>query len=158
MEENAEKVVKLLQEQKLHISTAESLTGGMLASAIVDIGGASNVFEEGYITYSDNVKHKVLGVSEADLKKYTAVSSVVAKQMAEGTVKITGSDIAVATTGYAGPGDAKDGTPAGTVYIGVFYKGKTDVKKFCFDGDRNSVRRQTVTEALNMTREKLEYV
>ena len=80
--ESAKKVVKLLKEQKLHISTAESLTGGMLASAIVDVEGASNVFKEGYITYSDDVKHKVLGVSENDLKKYTAVSSIVAKQMA----------------------------------------------------------------------------
>lgn len=156
--ESAKKVVKLLKEQKLHISTAESLTGGMLASAIVDVEGASNVFKEGYITYSDDVKHKVLGVSENDLKKYTAVSSIVAKQMAEGTVKITGSDIAVATTGYAGPDAADDGTKAGTVYIGIFYKGETDVRKFCFNGDRNSVRKQTVIKALNITSEKLSNV
>ncbi|HBA98132.1 MAG TPA: damage-inducible protein CinA [Lachnospiraceae bacterium] len=153
--EIAEKIVNILKEQGLHISTAESLTGGMLASSIVDIGGASEVFEEGYITYSDAVKHKVLGVSKDCLEKYTAVSSVVAKQMAEGTAQITGSDITVATTGYAGPGNADDGTPAGTVYIGVFYKEKTDVRKFCFDGDRNSVRRQTVSEALKMAAEKL---
>lgn len=153
--EIAEKVVKLLKKQGLHISTAESLTGGMLASSLVDIIGASDVFVEGYITYSDTVKHKVLGVSENDLEKYTAVSSVIAKQMTEKTAKITGSDIAVATTGYAGPDSAEDGTPAGTVYIGVFYKGETDVRKFIFDGDRNSVRRQVVSEALKMAWEKL---
>lgn len=153
--EIAERIVKFLKEQKLHISTAESLTGGMLASVIVDISGASDVFEEGYITYSDAVKHKILGVDETALKEYTAVSSVVARQMAEGVARITGSDIAIATTGYAGPSDADDGTPAGTVYIGVFYNGISDVKKFCFKGDRNGVRRQTVYEALNMAAEKL---
>ncbi|MCI9077512.1 MAG: CinA family protein [Lachnospiraceae bacterium] len=148
--ENAEKAVVLLKEQGLHISTAESLTGGMLASCIVDVSGASEVFEEGYVTYSDAVKHKVLGVNEADLKEYTAVSSVAARQMAEGTAKLSGSDITVATTGYAGPGAAEDGTPAGTVYICVYYKGKTDVRKYCFKGNRNEVRRDTVQEALKL--------
>ncbi len=153
--EIAERVVKILKKRKLHISTAESLTGGMLASSIIDVSGASDVFEEGYITYSDAVKHKVLDVDETALKEYTAVSSVVAKQMAEGTARITGSDIAIATTGYAGPSDAEDGTPAGTVYIGVFYDGISDIRKFCFNGDRNDIRRQTVYEALNMAAEKL---
>ncbi|MFG6329535.1 MAG: CinA family protein [Lachnospiraceae bacterium] len=148
--EDTEKMVKMLKEQGLHISTAESLTGGMLASCIVDVSGASEVFEEGYITYSDAVKHKVLGVSEADLKEYTAVSSTVAKQMAEGTAKLSGSDITVATTGYAGPGAAEDGTPAGTVYICVYYKGTTDVRKYCFEGNRNEVRRHTVSEAVKL--------
>ena len=153
--ENAEKLVKLLKEQGLHISTAESLTGGMLASCIVDVAGASDVFEEGYITYSDAVKHKVLGASEKDLKEYTAVSSVIAGQMAEGTAKVSGSDITIATTGYAGPGAAEDGTPAGTVYIGVFYKGETDIRKFCFDGSRNDVRKQAVNEAVKLALQKL---
>jgi len=153
--ELAEELVKLLKEQKLHISTAESLTGGMLASSIVDVAGASDVFEEGYITYSDAVKHKVLSVSEKDLGKYTAVSSIVAGQMAEGTAKVSGSDITIATTGYAGPGDAEDGTPAGTVYIGIFYKGVTDVRKFCFSGSRNDVRRQTASEAIKLAQQRL---
>ncbi len=145
--ENAEKLVKLLKEQGLHISTAESLTGGMLASCIVDVSGASEVFEEGYVTYSDAVKHKVLGVSKADLEKYTAVSSIVAAQMAEGTAKLSGSDI---TAGYAGPGAAEDGTPAGTVYICVYYKGTPDVRKYCFEGERNEVRQQVVLEAVKL--------
>lgn len=155
--EIAEELVKLLKEQKLHISTAESLTGGMLASCIVDVAGASDVFEEGYITYSDAVKHKVLGVNKEDLNEYTAVSSIVAGQMAEGTAKVSGSDITVATTGYAGPGAAEDGTPAGTVYIGIFYKGETDIRKFCFDGSRNDVRKQTAGEAIKLTIQKLKY-
>lgn len=148
--ETIAEVVKLLKEKKLHISTAESLTGGMLASCIVDVPGASEVFEEGYITYSDAVKHKVLGVNADDLEKYTAVSSVVAKQMAEGTAKVSGSDITVATTGYAGPDAAEDGTPAGTVYICVFYKGMADARKYSFDGSRNSVRQHTVEEAVKL--------
>lgn len=150
MLEIAEELAGLLKERGLHVSTAESITGGMLASAIVDVAGASDVFEEGYITYSDAVKHKVLGVSNASLKEFTAVSSVVAKQMAEGTARVSGTGLAVVTTGYAGPGSAEDGTPAGTVYIGVFYKGQTDVKKYCFEGDRNSVRAQAVEEALKL--------
>lgn len=153
--EIAEELVKLLKKQKLHISTAESLTGGMLASSFVDVAGASDVFEEGYITYSDAVKHKVLGASEEDLKEYTAVSSVIAGQMAEGAAKVSGSDITIATTGYAGPGAAEDGTPAGTVYIGVFYNGETDIRKFCFDGSRNDVRKQTVDEAIKLALQKL---
>lgn len=148
--EIAEEVVKLLKEQKIHISTAESLTGGMLASCIVDVPGASEVFEEGYITYSDAVKHKVLGVNEDDLKKYTAVSSVVAKQMAEGAARVSGSEIAVATTGYAGPDAAEDGTPAGTVYICVYYKGMADARKYNFEGSRNNVRQRTVEEAVKL--------
>lgn len=153
--EIAEELVKLLKKQKLHISTAESLTGGMLASSLVDVAGASDVFEEGYITYSDAVKHKVLGASEEDLKEYTAVSSVIAGQMAEGAAKVSGSDITIATTGYAGPGAAEDGTPAGTVYIGVFYNGETDIRKFCFDCSRNDVRKQTVDEAIKLALQKL---
>ena len=153
--EIAEELVKLLKKQKLNISTAESLTGGMLASSLVDVAGASDVFEEGYITYSDAVKHKVLGASEEDLKEYTAVSSVIAGQMAEGAAKVSGSDITIATTGYAGPGAAEDGTPAGTVYIGVFYNGETDIRKFCFDGSRNDVRKQTVDEAIKLALQKL---
>lgn len=148
--EIAEEVVKILKEQKIHISTAESLTGGMLASCIVGVPGASEVFEEGYITYSDAVKHKVLGVNEDDLKKYTAVSSVVAKQMAEGAARVSGSGIAVATTGYAGPDAAADGTPAGTVYICVYYKGAADARKYSFEGSRNNVRKRTVEEAINL--------
>lgn len=148
--ENAEKVVKLLKKRGLHISTAESLTGGLLASCIVGVSGASEVFEEGYVTYSDAVKHKVLGVSKADLEEYTAVSSVVAIQMAEGTAKLSGSDITVATTGYAGPGAAEDGTPAGTVYICVYYKGTPDVRKYCFKGNRNELRQQVVEEAVKL--------
>jgi len=155
LEKTAEEVVKLLKEQGLFISTAESLTGGMLASSIVGIAGASDVFAEGYITYSDAVKHKVLDVGQTALKEYTAVSSIVAGQMAEGVAKAAGTKIAVSTTGYAGPGAADGSTPAGTVYIGIFYKGNTCTKKFCFKGDRNSVRCQTVYEALKMVKEKL---
>ncbi|MCX4326326.1 MAG: CinA family protein [Lachnospiraceae bacterium] len=148
--ETVAEIVKLLKEQKTHISTAESLTGGMLASCIVSVPGASEVFEEGYITYSDAVKHKVLGVSEDDLKKYTAVSPVVAKQMAEGAARVSGSGLAVATTGYAGPDAAEDGTPAGTVYICVYYKGIADTRKYSFKGSRNNVRQRTVEEAVKL--------
>ncbi len=152
----AKKLVELLTEKGLHISTAESCTGGMIASSIVDISGASEVFEEGYVTYSDRVKQKVLGVRKETLEKYTAVSSETATEMAEGTCRVTGSDITVSSTGYAGPYDADDGTPAGTVYIGICYQGVTESHHYQFKGDRQEVRQQAVENALKQAVEMIE--
>lgn len=146
----AEELVKCLREKGLHIATAESCTGGLVAASIVDVSGASEVFEEGYITYSDFVKIKNLGVSPDTIKKFTAVSSPTAEEMAEGAAKKSRADAAVSVTGYAGPDAAEDGTPPGTVYIGVYYGGHAQGYHFRFDGDRNEVRRQTVEEALSL--------
>lgn len=146
----AEKLVQCLREHKMHIATAESCTGGLIAASIVDVSGASDVFEEGYITYSDFVKIKNLGVSPETIKKYTVVSSPVAEEMAEGAAKKSRADAAVSVTGYAGPDAAEDGTPPGTVYIGIYYDGHARGYHFRFEGDRNEVRRQTVDEALSL--------
>ena len=146
----AEELVQLLKEKKLHIATAESCTGGLVASSLVDVAGASEVFEEGYVTYSDFVKAKNLGVSPETLKKYTAVSCPVAEEMAEGAAKKSRADVAVSVTGYAGPDAAEDGTPAGTVYIGVFYQNHVQGYHFRFEGDRSEVRTQAVQEALSL--------
>lgn len=155
MKDIAKQVIDELRLKGLHISTAESCTGGMVAAAIVDISGASDVFEEGYITYSDRVKHKVLGVDTEILEKYTAVSSETAIQMAEGAARISGTDIAVSVTGYAGPYDGEDGTKAGTVYIGTFYNGMGRAERFLFQGDRTAVREQAVNMALKLVFERL---
>lgn len=152
----AEEVVHLLKEKKLHISTAESCTGGMIASGIVDVSGASDVFEEGYVTYSNRVKMKLLGVKKSTLDKYTVVSHETAKEMAVGTFKATGSDITISVTGYAGPYDGDDGTPAGTVYIGSYYNGKAVSKYYHFSGDRQQVRKQAVMKAYELVLERLE--
>lgn len=151
----AEQVVNILKEKKIHISTAESCTGGMIAASIVDISGASDVFEEGYVTYSNRVKSKLLDVKEETIEKYTVVSSEVAKEMASGVAKASGAEITVSVTGYAGPYDADDGTPAGTVYIGTFYRGISDAKHYKFDGDRQAVRKQAVIQAFDDVLERL---
>ncbi len=155
MKDIAKQVIDELRLKELHISTAESCTGGMVAAAIVDVSGASDVFEEGYITYSDRVKHKVLGVDTDLLEKYTAVSSEAAIKMAEGAAHVSGVDIAVSVTGYAGPYDGDDGTKAGTVYIGTFYKGTSRADKFLFKGGRLAVREQSVSKALELVLERL---
>ena len=111
-----ETLVFELKKRKMHISTAESCTAGLVAATIVDVSGASEVFEEGYITYSDRVKQKVLHVPGEVLKVHTAVSRQTAEWMAKGVHTVTESEITISVTGYAGPFDAEDGTKAGTVY------------------------------------------
>lgn len=156
MKTEKERLVALLQEKKYHVSTAESCTGGLIASAIVDVPGASEVFEEGYITYSDGVKEKLLGVLSETIEAYTVVSGEVAKEMALGTQKRTSSELTISATGYAGPDDAEDGTKAGTVYIGTCYLGKPEAKRFWFQGGRKQVREQAVSEAIRFALERIE--
>ena len=151
----AEKLVQCLQEKGLQITTAESCTGGMIASKIVDVSGASLVFEEGYITYSNRVKEKVLEVSSDTISKYSVVSHEVAEEMAAGIQRKTQADIAISITGYAGPEPADDGTPAGTVYIGICYQKQTKSQHFCFAGTRQEVREQAAQEALALALDTL---
>jgi PncC family amidohydrolase len=148
-------LVQALCQKGYHVSTAESCTGGMVAAAIVDVAGASNVFEEGYVTYSNRVKEKLLGVSPETLEKYTAVSAQTAEEMAAGTQERTGSELTIAVTGYAGPDDAEDGTKAGTVYIGTSFCGRVQARGFLFDGDRKAVRQQAAKEALSFALERI---
>lgn len=146
----AEELIQCLKDKEFHIATAESCTGGLLAAALVDVAGASQVFEEGYITYSDFVKAKNLGVSPETLKNYTAVSCPVAEEMAEGAAKKSRAQVAVSVTGYAGPDAAEDGTPAGTIYIGVYYQEHVQGYHLRLEGDRNEIRRQAVQEAVSL--------
>lgn len=155
METCSERLVQKLKEKGFHVSTAESCTGGMIAAAIVDVPGASDVFEEGYITYSNRVKEKILGVLPETIEAYTVVSSQVAEQMASGVQAKTGSELAISVTGYAGPLDAEDGTKAGTVYIGTCYQGKVCAKGFLFEGDRKQIRTQAAGEALRFALERI---
>lgn len=155
MRQAAQNLLDVLKQQKLHISMAESCTGGMMASTLVDLSGASDVFEEGYVTYSNRVKQKILGVKSETLEQYTVVSSQVAAEMAEGVHNRTGADLTIAVTGYAGPDDGEDGTPAGTVYIGTWYAGDTQSRHYHFEGDRNSCRRQAVETAYTFALERI---
>lgn len=156
MEEIGEILVRTLAEMGLTISTAESCTGGMLASAIVDVPGVSQVYDEGFITYSNEAKIKYLKVNSEILEKFGAVSEEVVRQMADGCMKETGSDVAVVTSGIAGPGGGTQEIPVGTVYIACSYKDVVTARAFKFDGDRYEIRRQAVNEAIRMTLELLE--
>ncbi len=146
-----ETVVKLLKKHKLTVSMAESCTGGMVASTIINVSGASEVIHEAYITYCDEAKNKILGVHEDTLKTYSAVSKEVAYEMAKGCAKASGSNAALSVTGVAGPNNDGD-KPAGLVYIGCHLNGQTKVEEYHFRGNRDKVRHSAVVRALDMIR------
>lgn len=130
--------------------TAESLTGGGIGAALTAIPGSSEVYKGGVISYTNQVKHKILGVPMETLEKYGAVSEPTAKAMAKGVRRVLDADIAVSVTGLAGPGGDEYGNPVGTVFIGYSDENQTVVKPFLFEGDREAVRNQTIEAALNL--------
>lgn len=148
-----EVIVKMLEERDMTLSTAESCTGGMLSSRLINVAGVSEVYKEGFITYSNEAKHKYLGVSEDVLGTYGAVSQETAVQMAEGCAKQTGSDVALITTGIAGPDGGTLEKPVGLVYISCYYKGKTYVQELHLNGNRAKVREQATARALILLRD-----
>lgn len=139
--ENAEKLVNLLIEKKLHITTAESCTGGMVASRIVDVANASKVFNVAYVTYANEAKEKYLNVDSKTIEKYGVVSEEVTKQMALGALKEANADISIVTSGIAGPTGGAEYKPVGMVCFGVGIKDNvyTSTKYFGNIG-RNKVR------------------
>lgn len=148
-----EAAVEMLKEHHLKVATAESCTGGLIAKRITDVPGASEVFECGIISYANGIKHKVLGVSEDDLNKYGAVSEPVAKQMAQGALKVSGADIAVSVTGIAGPDSDSTGKPVGLVYIGLADKENVWVREIRTSRrDRSYNRYVSASNALDMIR------
>lgn len=148
-------LVRLLKDKNLKIATAESCTGGLVGTKIVNVPGASNVYEYGYITYSDDAKCETLGVSRESIEKYTAVSDVVAMEMANGARVVSGADIAVSVTGYAGPYDLKD-EPKGLVYIGCSTAKETKAYEFRFSGNRQKIRENAAVRALDIVRRTIE--
>lgn len=139
-----------LLKNKLTISTAESCTGGMVAAKLISYPGVSAAYLEGAITYSNEAKVSRLGVKEETLLRYGAVSEETAREMVNGIAKVSGTNIAISTTGIAGPGGGSIGKPVGLVYIGVYLNGETVIRKFNFNGDRDEVRKETTINALNM--------
>lgn len=148
-------VVKLLDKYELTVTTAESCTGGLLAGRIVNVPGASDVFREGFITYSNKAKRKILDVGKGTLKKYGAVSEQTAKEMATGGVFATDADACVAVTGIAGPDGGTDEKPVGLVYIATYMKDRVSVEHYQFKGDRAKVREQSVVKALDLLRRSI---
>jgi nicotinamide-nucleotide amidase len=154
--EICEKLVLALKERGLTISTAESCTGGMVAKAITDVSGASQVFWGGVVSYDNSVKMNVLGVEKEVLEKYGAVSHECAEQMAAGARRVLGTDYAIATTGIAGPDGGTPEKPAGTVWIAVASPEGVTSKKFTFNSTRRNINiERFAANALNMLRLQL---
>ena len=145
-----ESVLEGLKKRGWKLATAESCTGGMIASALVDISGSSEVFEAGYVTYANRAKINMIGVQPQTLERFGAVSEQTACEMAEGARRAAEVDIAVAVTGIAGPGGGTPEKPVGLVYIAVATKKKTICREFHFPGNRSKVRTLTMKNALKM--------
>lgn len=150
-----EAVVNLLKEKNLTVTTAESCTGGLLAGRIMNVPGASAVYREGYITYSNEAKEKLLGVCHETLETVGAVSKETAAQMAEGAARQAGAQAALSVTGIAGPDGGTPEKPVGLVYIGCHVAGRTRVEEFRFTGNRAKNRDYAVVRALTLLREEL---
>ncbi len=152
----ASEVIQRLESKTL--ATAESCTGGMIGQLLTAVAGASLVYKGGVISYTNAVKESVLGVSGETLSSYGAVSTEVAGEMAAGVRKLLKADVAVSVTGLAGPGGDEFGNPVGTVFIGFDSEKHSEVKKFHFAGDRESVRLQATEEALKLVLKNRVYV
>ncbi|WP_394522157.1 competence/damage-inducible protein A [Lacrimispora sp. JR3] len=147
-------VVRLLKKHELTVTTAESCTGGLISGRLVNVPGASEVFREGFVTYSNKAKRKLLNVNKSTLKKYGAVSKQTAKEMATGGVFATDADVCIAVTGIAGP-DSEGEKPVGLVYIACYLKDKVKVEEYHFKGNREKIREQSVVKALDLLRRSI---
>lgn len=150
-------VAQLLLSKHLTIAVAESCTGGLLTSALVEYPGISEVLLEGCVTYSNSAKMHRLGVQAQTLQNFTAVSAQTAAEMAEGIAKTSGADIGISTTGIAGPDGGTEDKPVGLVYIGLSIKGKTTVTEYHYTGKRNQIRERATMYALDLLRKALQY-
>ena len=145
-------VLKALEGKTL--VTAESLTGGGIGAALTSVSGASAVYKGGIVSYTNAVKHAILGVSLETLETYGAVSLQTAEEMAIGARKLLHADVAVSVTGLAGPGGDEYGNPVGTVCIGYCDEMESFAVKCHFDGGREAVRSQTIKAALELVLSK----
>ncbi|MGN0376781.1 MAG: CinA family protein [Suilimivivens sp.] len=145
-----EEVVLTLRKKGYDVTTAESCTGGMIAATLVNVAGVSEIYKEGYITYANEAKQRILGVKKETLEAYGAVSEQTAYEMALGVANAAGASCSVAVTGIAGPDGGTREKPVGLVYIGCYVNGKVTVEKNLFQGDRLSVRKKAADQALKL--------
>ena len=151
--DEARALLAAMEARGLTLATAESCTGGLIAAALTAIAGSSAVVAGGFVTYSNAMKTRMVGVPEEMLRRVGAVSEGVARAMAEGALRETGADLALSCTGIAGPGGATPGKPVGLVFIGAARRGgETPVERHVFPGDRAAVRAATVDAALALAR------
>lgn len=156
LNEKALELVEICKEKQITIGFAESLTGGLISATVVNISGASAVFKGSIVSYTNEIKEKVLGVSAGIIDEHTEVSGECALAMADGGRDVLGTDIAISVTGIAGPTGDLPGKPVGTVYMGYCYEGpdffgeKTGALRLNFEGDRDTIRSKTVEAALDL--------
>ena len=144
----AQRTMAALIEKGERMATVESCTGGGIAKLMTDLAGSSAVFECGFVTYSNESKQQMVGVSSKALEKFGAVSEQVAAEMASGALKKANAGITVSVTGIAGPSGGTDYKPVGTVCFGWAYNGSTITEIQQFSGDRQAIRDQTIIYAL----------
>ena len=152
LRESTKKILEIAAENKMKISCAESCTGGLLSALFTEISGASKSFDRAFITYSNEAKNEMLGVKKTTLETFGAVSFETAKEMAEGVIKNSSAELAVAITGIAGPDGGSLDKPVGLVYIAVSNRRtkKLNIRKFNFAGNRDDVRSCAVNAAIDM--------
>jgi nicotinamide-nucleotide amidase len=148
-------VISMLRGKGLTVACAESCTGGLLASAFVEVPGVSDVLLEGLVTYSNAAKVRLLKVDESILSAYGAVSAETAAAMAEGAARVSGAGVVLSVTGIAGPGGGTEEKPVGLVYIGLYIGGNIKTKALHLAGSRNTIRKRTVVNALDYLRQAL---
>jgi len=149
MNRRAAELVALAAAQERTIAVAESLTGGALASALVDVPGASAVLRGGVVAYATDLKASVLGVDVDLLEREGAVHPLVAEQMAQGVARLARASVGLSTTGVAGP-DPQDGKPVGTVFVAVHADGRTTTRRLALDGDRAAIREAAVARVIDL--------
>lgn len=158
METLEEWLVKELTKRHASITTAESCTGGLVSGRIVNVGGASSVFNQSFVTYSNEAKRDLLGVKQETLDSVGAVSRETAEQMARGAAKAANAEVALSVTGIAGPDGGTPEKPVGLVYIGCCCYGETVVERHVFKGNRMEIRNASVETALTLAKKMFEGV
>lgn len=148
MNDNYFKLIKILSEKALTIATAESCTGGLVAKLITDVPGSSQAFIGGVVTYSNEMKQKMLDVKPQTLIDYGAVSEETVAEMLSGILRLTGANFGVAVSGVAGPTGGSKEKPMGTVIIGVQFYDTKKIERYQFDGNREDVRRQSADQVI----------
>ena len=143
-------------EKNLTVTSAESCTGGMIASSIVSTSGSSAIFKSSVVTYSNDMKSKILNIPLKLITQNGAVSNIIAYKMASNVLKAMNADLSIAVTGIAGPNGGNIDKPVGLVYIGIGTKTNVVTKKYLFKGNRLSIRQETTLEALKLSNEIIE--
>ena len=151
----SEKLYEILKSQNREIATAESCTGGLIGKTLTEVPGISAHYGYGFITYSNEAKQKLLGVSPKTLETHGAVSGETVVEMASGALSVSGADVAVSVSGIAGPGGGTKEKPVGLVYIAIADKNGAESRKLMLNGERESIREKTCEKVFELINSKI---